>query len=150
MTTVRVESRNTAMRPPETRRLLLFFGSESQEAAVQEGTQLWGKKGRALGCHILPQSDFASLLPFAMRSEDTHTPGANGLVPTGQPMVPTWESPGYRGFLAPATRAGSSKKSLWNQKGQKWGGLSLSSVLARGPIPAPRRRCLRPVAWRHT
>lgn len=63
-------------------------------------------------------------------------PEANGLVPMGQPMVPTWESPGYRGFLAPATRAGSSKKSLWNQKGPKWGGLSLSLQGARYLHPA--------------
>ena len=45
----------------------------------------------------------------------------------------------------PATGAGSSKKSLWNQK---WGGRSPCKG-GGGPIPAPRRRPLRPVAWRH-
>lgn len=148
MTTVRVESRNTAMRPPETRRLLLFFGSESQEAAVQEGTQLWGKKGRALGCHILPQSDFASLLPFAMRSEDTHTPrgqrpGADGTANganLGITRIPWLPGPCDKGRVV-------EEKSVEPEGAEVGWPLP---VLARGPIPAPRRRCLRPVAWRHT
>lgn len=134
---------------PETGRLLLFFRQREPGSNSPGGHSVVGEEGTGPGVpYIAPECASASLLPFAMRSEDTHTPGPTAWCRRDSQWCQTWESPGYRGFLAPATGAGSSKKSLWNQKGQKWGGLSLHA-LARGPIPAPRRRCLRPVAWRH-
>ncbi len=107
---------------PETRRFLVFFGSESQEAAVMEGNLVVGERDGP-GCHILPQSDLASWLVVAMRSPEgtrTHSrPGPTAWCRRRRPRVPITRIPWLPG--PPATGAGSSKKSLWNQK---WGGCS--------------------------
>ena len=112
---------------PETRRFLGFFGSESQEAAVLEGNLVVGERDGPGVPYIAPER-FGILAGCcnALSRGHSHTRRqtrarrANGLVPTEttkgahhQDTVASWPPC--------ATGAGSSKKSLWNQK---WGGRS--------------------------
>ena len=107
---------------PETRRFLGFFGSESQEAAVLEGNLVVGERDGPGVPYIAPErfgiraGCCNALSPEGARRQTR----ANGLVPTEttkdahhQDTVASWPPC--------ATGAGSSKKSLWNQK---WGGRS--------------------------
>ena len=114
-------------------------------------TWLWGK-GTGPGCHILPQSDLASWLDVAMRSPEgtrTHAarPGLAG--PTAwcrrrRPRVPITRIPWLPG---PPVRQGQGHRR--KVCGTRSGVVALPCKGGGGPIPAPRRRPLRPVAWRH-
>ena len=118
----------------------VFIPDESQQAqTVPGGHSAWvvGEGGRGpRGPIYWPKGDFEPLLAFAMRS-NTGAPRTDGLVLTGQPMVPNRQD--SRGFLASLAALVSllpcpspllppgplsqgparSKKSLWNQR---WGG----------------------------
>ena len=123
-------------------------GSESQKAAVLEGGQLGcGGKGRARGPIYCPRAIWHPgwLLQCALPRTLAHTrrPGPTAWcrrrrprVPHHQDTVASWP-PCNRGRVI-------EEKSVEPEVG--W---LLSLQGGRGPIPAPRRRPLRPVAWRH-